>query len=484
MAGSGVVVIGLGPAGYALVDPASRELLGDPNRRVIARTLRHPAVAELAELRPVESGDDLYEAGASFEEVYDALAERVVQAGRTEEVIFAVPGSPTMGEFTVPRIRARAAAAGISVEVRGAASFVDAICLDLGIDPLEKGLQILDGRDLPDPLWLDAPTIIAQVDLPVVLADALSRLESVLPADVPVTVITDAGSPGVHVSSALPHQINPEVAGLRTSLFVDGPAGGLPGVISTMRRLRRECPWDREQTHHSIVSNLIEEAHELADALAALPPGAPTVEAAGDGAYGEVEEELGDVLLQVLFHVVMGESVGALRIDDVAETLRRKLVHRHPHVFGEAEAGTAEDVRRVWDDVKEREKPSDSLMDGVAMGVPSFVRAEKLQSRAARAGFDWPSPDRVSAKVREELDELDEAVADDDRKAIEAELGDLLFSVVNLARHLDADPEVALRRATGKFERRFRAMEAGGQVTGVSLDELERRWKGAKEDER
>lgn len=208
------------------------------------------------------------------------------------------------------------------------------------------------------------------------------------------------------------------------------------------------------------------------------------MEAAGDGAYGEVEEELGDVLLQVLFHVVMGESVGALRIDDVAETLRRKLVHRHPHVFGEAEAGTAEDVRRVWDDVKEREKPSDSLMDGVAMGVPSFVRAEKLQSRAARAGFDWPSPDRVSAKVREELDELDEAVADDDRKAIEAELGDLLFSVVNLARHLDADPEVALRRATGKFERRFRAMEAGGQVTGVSLDELERRWKGAKEDER
>ncbi len=482
MTGPGVVIIGLGPAGLTLVDPVSRALLEDPSRRLLVRTLRHPSVAELVELRPVESGDDLYEAAASFEDVYDALADRVVEAARTHPVIFAVPGSPHVGEFTVPRIRARAEALGLPVEIRGAPSFLDAMCADLGIDPLLRGLQILDGRDLPDPLWLDAPTIIAQVDLPVVMADVADRLERVLPDDAVVSVVIDAGSPDVRIIKTPVRHIDPNLAGLRTSLFIEGEAGGLPGAIATMRRLRQECPWDREQTHHSIVANLIEEAHELADALAALPSDAPTESAVGEGAYGEVEEELGDVLLQVLFHVVMGESVGALRLDDVAETLRRKLVHRHPHVFGDTEAGTPEEVRRVWDAVKAAEKPAGSLMDGIPRGVPSFIRAGKVQAKASQAGFDWLSPSQVAAKVREELDELAEAVESQDVDAVEEELGDILFSVVNLARHVEVDPEVALRRSTGKFERRFRAMEAIGEVSGVALDELERRWQGTKND--
>lgn len=486
MARPDITIVGLGPAGLDLVDPANLGLLLDPSVRVLVRTTRHPAAHELTAQRVVESGDDLYEVCDTFEEVYGQLASRVVEAAAAGRVVFAVPGSPNVGEFTVPLIRSLADEAGLSVEMRGGPSFVDAMCADLGIDPLADGLQILDGRDLPDPIWLGVPTIIAQVDLPIVLGDVLERLSRVMPPGAPISVVIDAGGVDARVIRGTPESIDPQLAGLRTSLFVEG-GGGLAGVIGAMRRLRRECPWDREQTHHSIVSNLIEEAHELADALSALSATAPSAADVGDGAYGEVEDELGDVLLQVLFHITMGEEIGALRFDDVAETLRLKLVRRHPHVFGEREAGTAAEVRRIWEEVKTEEQATQhgiaSLMDGVSAGLPSLVRADKLQGRAASAGFDWATPAEVADKVREELDELAVAVAAGDPAAVEEELGDVLLAVVNLARHTHADAEAALRRAAGKFEHRFRAMEASGSLAGLSLDELEARWQRAKADE-
>lgn len=471
-----ILIVGLGPADWDRTSPDAREALLDPARTVIVRTRRHPAVATLASHRSVVDGDDLYDEADTFEDVYDRLAERVISAAADQPVAFAVPGSPAVGEFTVPRIRALAGARGLTVSVMPGESFVDATCLAVGIDPLERGLQVLDGRALPDPLALGVPTIIAQVDVPVVAADVVARLSDVLDADTEITVVRDAGGADEMIERLDLGRVRPDVAGIRTSFVVDAPSGGWYGVVDVMRHLRAECPWDRDQTHVSLVSNLVEETHELIDAIAALSPGE-----VDHGVYADVEEELGDVLLQVLFHAAIGEEVGALSVDRIAETLRQKLIRRHPHVFGDLEAANAADVRSTWDAVKAREKgPAASVLDGIPTGLPALGRAEDVQRRAARVGFDWPDLDGVVDKVREELAEVMAADAPD---AVAHELGDLLFAVINLARHVDADPEVALRQTIHRFERRFRWMEAQRDLGSASLDDLERLWQDAKRQE-
>jgi MazG family protein len=258
-------------------------------------------------------------------------------------------------------------------------------------------------------------------------------------------------------------------------MFIDSEPGGLIGAVRTMAVLREECPWDREQTHQSLVKYLVEESYELIDAVSRL--GADENDLV---TYAEVEDELGDVLLSVLFHAAIARQNGVFDIDDVAEVMRQKLVRRHPHVFGDIDAETAADVKRNWDQIKDDERGArrDSLMDGVPPGMPALQRASKIQNRAAKAGFDWDEAAAVLPKVREEVDEL-EAVLDDPTRA-ESELGDVLFSVVNLARHLGVDGEVALRGAIERFETRFRQMEAAGPLDGLSLGDLNERWEEAK----
>jgi MazG family protein len=248
-----------------------------------------------------------------------------------------------------------------------------------------------------------------------------------------------------------------------------------------MRRLRTECPWDAEQTHQSILPNLVEEAYELYDALEAVGEGVPGEGVEPDwGAYADVEEELGDVLLQVLFHTTMGEEIGGVSLEGVVSELRLKLIRRHPHVFGDVEAGTAQDTLERWEKIKIEEKGRESALDGVPRSLPSVPRAEKLQKRAARVGFDWDEIGPVLGKVHEELGELEEAMG---TPHAEHELGDLLFSVVNLARHLDLDPELAARRAVDRFEQRFRQVEvlADRSLGEMTLEEMDVLWEKAKE---
>ncbi|HSL26291.1 MAG TPA: nucleoside triphosphate pyrophosphohydrolase, partial [Acidimicrobiia bacterium] len=268
--------------------------------------------------------------------------------------------------------------------------------------------------------------------------------------------------------------VDPGLAGIRTSLFLDPDPGGLVGVIRTMARLREECPWDRRQTHESLVKNLIEETYEL-------------VEAIGSGSDGAMEDELGDVLLQVLFHANIARQDGAFDIEDVAEALRQKLVRRHPHVFGEVEVETAEQVKANWEQIKRNEQAQrdekgargGSILDEIPRGLPALERAARIQRRAAEIGFDWPEVSPVLDKVLEETEEVRTVLAD--RAAVGDEIGDLLFSVVNLARHLEVEPELALRRAIQRFTIRFRSMEAAGPLEGLSLDEMDRLWESAKQ---
>ena len=474
-----ITIVGLGPGDYERIPIEIRQRLLDPDVRVMIRTLEHPAARHLSELRAVESGDDLYESAETFDAVYQRLAERVVEAGTKAPIVFAVPGSPLVGERTPGMIRELAISAGVEVEVIGGESFLDLVLSEVGVDPIGDGLVVLNGHHLPDPLLLHLPTIITQVDVPMVLIDVREALARLLPAETPVTVLIDLGTEQARVETVALEALGGEHAGLRTSLFLKAMRVGLPGLIDTMRQLRAECPWDREQTHHSLVRNLVEETYELVEALTRLPVEAP----AGEPdfvAYEEVEDEVGDVLLQVLFHSTMASEAGAFDIEDVAERLREKLVRRHPHVFGEVEAATAQAVLENWEKIKQEEKQRDSLMDDVPAGLPGMERAAKLQRRATTVGFDWDGPDQVMDKVREEVAELDQALGD--RVEAEHELGDLLFTVVNLARHLHIDPEIALRRAADRFGGRFRRMEQSGDLALLSPLELDELWEAAKVD--
>ena len=466
-----ITVIGLGPGTLDRVSAPVRDLLLTEGRRVIARTRDHPALAELAEHREVVFCDDLYESSDSFDEVYSAIAERVLAAAAVGHVIYAVPGSPAIGEFAVQRILA----AADDVEVIAGESFVDAVLAEIGYDPLDRGLQILNGHHLPDPLVLDKPTLIGHLDRPEIMADVLDAVGRVIVEGSMVTVLAGVGASDAVVRTGIVESLDVDLAGLRTSMFVDAVPGGLIGAVQVMRRLRDECPWDREQTHQSLVKNLVEEVYELIEAIGRLPR-----EGIDWVAYAGVEDELGDVLLQVLFHEAIARQKGAFDIDGAAEVLRQKLVRRHPHVFGGVEVDDASEVKMNWDRIKEAEAggPSESVLDGVAEGLPGLQRASKVQNRAAKVGFDWETAQQVLPKVREETDELERAMSGDGD--IDAELGDLLFSVVNLARHLDIDPELALRRATSTFEQRFRRMERSGPLEGLDLDALNRRWNSAK----
>jgi len=462
-------IVGLGPAGWDRLAGDIRQYLLDPAVTVVVRTLEHPAATELAARRTVVDCDDLYRSAPDFAAVYAGIVDRVRELATTGPVIYAVPGSPLVGETAV-----RTLVAGGGVAVIPGESFLDLALLRTGIDPLARGLQMLDAHDLGYPLLLHVPTLISQVDTPVSLLAVRDALLALLGAETPIVRLADLGSPDEVVETIALEDLRPEHAGLRVTLLVDVPAPGWPGLVQTNARLRRECPWDREQTHHTLARHLLEESHEALAALESLPPGAPGGEP-DVAAYVEVEEELGDLLLQVVFHANLASEAGMFAIEEVAEAVRRKLVARHPHVFGEVDAETAAQVLANWDRLKTAEKGRESVLDGIPTALPALARSDSLQRRAAGAGFDWPDLSGVIAKVHEEIAEVLAEGADRTH-----EIGDLLFSVVNLARRLEVDPEQALRRAADRFDRRFRAVEASGAKT---LEEMEGEWERAKGEE-
>lgn len=477
-----LVVVGLGPAGLDQVSARTLSVLEDPMWDVVVRTSHHPAVAELAARRSIRSCDDLYERGSDFDGVYGAIADRVIETALAGPTVYAVPGSAVVGERAVVEIRDRAAAEGIQTVILPGESFLDLVYAAAGVDPITRRVKILDGRDMPDPLVFDAGLVITQVDRREVLADVAAGLSRVLDDDTKVMVLDRLGDRDEVVQAMDLADLSGYEPGPRTTLFLDPEPSGWYGLVVTNRLLRQECPWDRKQTHHSLLSHLIEEAYETVDSIRALSPEAPGGEP-DFGVYAEVEEELGDLLLQVVFHATLAREVGAFDVEEVAEIIRRKLVHRHPHVFGEVVAEDAETVITNWETIKGDEKSRESLMDDIPSAIPAIVRADKMQRRAKSVGFDWDEVAPVFAKIQEELGEL--AAEAHDRVRATEELGDLMFAVVNLARHLGVDAELALAGASDRFADRFRSMErdARAQNRGLqdhSLEELDRLWERAK----
>ncbi|KAB2639870.1 MAG: nucleoside triphosphate pyrophosphohydrolase [Verrucomicrobia bacterium] len=255
-----------------------------------------------------------------------------------------------------------------------------------------------------------------------------------------------------------------------------GPARQLARLRAIMHRLRAPggCPWDAEQSHASLIPNLIEEAYETVDTIQR-------------GDFNHLREELGDLLLQVVFHSELAEEAGHFNLDDVAREISDKLIRRHPHVFAQSAAATSDAVLQQWDEIKRMEKGATDqpYLYGIGHGLPALMRAAKLQKKAAKVGFDWPDEAGVLAKIREEAAELDHAIAAGDPQAIAEETGDLLFSVVNLLRFRQLDPELVMAAANTKFEHRFATMQQLLQAADLSLEaatleQMEAAWQHAK----
>jgi MazG family protein len=227
-------------------------------------------------------------------------------------------------------------------------------------------------------------------------------------------------------------------------------------LVETIRRIRRECPWDKEQTHESLRKYLIEECFEAAEAIDKKDP-------------KRLKEELGDILIQVIFHSILAEEEGSFKLSDVLKETKEKLIRRHPHVFGSRNLQTGEEVLKQWEEIK-NEEGRDSVLAGVPRDLPALLKAYRITEKAKAVGFDWERAEDVWMKVEEEIGELKEAI--DKKERVEEEIGDIMFVLVNLSRHLGIDPESALRKATGRFIERFSQIEARAREKGISLEEM------------
>ena len=438
-----VVVCGLGPGPADLVTAATVDAVARITHRYL-RTARHPSAGVVG---AATAFDALYETAATFDEVYDGIVEALVSAAAEHgEVLYAVPGSPTVAESSVERLRADGR---VEVEVQPALSFLDLAWDRLGVDPLDAGVRLVDGhRFATEAAGERGPLLVAQCDSRDVLSDVkllLGEAESETDAaaePATVVVLQRLGLPDEHVVAVPWDELDRDVAPDHlTSVYVPRLAAPIAGEVAAfaevVRRLRRDCPWDREQDHHSLRRHLLEEAYEVLEAIDHLDVDAGT-------GFDELEEELGDLLFQVVFHATLAAEEGRFTLADVARGIHDKLVHRHPHVFGDAEATTSAELTVTWEQAKKLEKGRASVMDGIPATLPALLYALKVQKRAASEGVDWRDLVEPSAGG-------DAAPGDD--------LGLRLLTLVDEARAAGDDPESALRIAAEHVRDRYRARD-------------------------
>jgi tetrapyrrole methylase family protein/MazG family protein len=358
-------------------------------------------------------------------------------------------------------------------------SFLDLAWLRLGVDPTAgPGARAVDGQALPAALPA-GPVLISHCHNRLVLSDVKLALLERLPGDAPVTVLARLGLPDESVTTValedLDRAVEPDHL---TSVFADLPPGG-PGeawerLVALIERLRAPggCPWDAEQTHHTLARHLIEEAYEVIEAIEALPATAPAPgpEPVPEGAYEHLEEELGDLACQVVFHATFAREAGAFTVTDVLTGIHDKLVRRHPHVFADVAVSGADEVVANWEVIKREEKGRASLMDGVSRHLPSLLYAHKLYRKAGSAGLTFGTADDARARVQSELAALDGGEASSDEA--ERHLGEALAAVVHLARLAGIDGESALRGWAGRFKARFQALEAKAAEQGTTLESM------------
>jgi tetrapyrrole methylase family protein/MazG family protein len=481
---AGITLLGLGPGDPRQLTREAWEVLSGA-KEVWLRTRQHPTVAALPAALEVHTFDPLYDNGQTFEDVYDLIATQIMELGhRPEGVIYAVPGHPFVAEATGPEIARRARAANIPLRIVQGLSFLEPTFSALGLDPYPR-LVLFDaltiGQAHVPAFPPDEPVLIAQIYSRVVAAEVKSTLTAIYPDDHLVRLVHAAGTRDQRVEDLPLYEIDrSEHVGLLTSLYapplVEGTSFESFQEIIAHLRAPDGCPWDREQTHATLRSHLLQETYEAVAAMDA------------DDAAG-MREEFGDLLLQIVLNAQIASELGEFNANDVIKGIYDKIIRRHPHVFGDARVAGVQGVLANWEKLKEKErKQADQqkgLMDGVPAALPALSQAQEYQDRAARVGFDWPEIQGVLDKVAEEVREVKEAT---DASQLEGELGDLFFALVNLARWKKVDAEAALRRTNQKFKRRFAFIEQNAKAQGkdlsdLSLKQMDALWEQAKTGE-
>jgi tetrapyrrole methylase family protein/MazG family protein len=466
-----ITIIGLGPGNPAHLTREAWDLLTHVDELYL-RTSRHPTVAHLPAHLTLHTFDGLYETVDDFASVYEMISEQILAlARRPSGVVYAVPGHPLVGESSVRNILARACDQNLPVDIVEGLSFLEPVLTMLEIDGLD-GLQVADATDLASAhypsLDPDRPGLIGQLYSQRLASEVKLTLMNAYPDDHLVTLVRAAGTDqGTAITVPLFKLDRGLQVNHLTTLYVPPlpGVGGLPTFQETVARLRAPdgCPWDQEQTHQSLRAALLEEAYEV---LAALD--------AKDDA--KLCEELGDLLMQIAMHVQIATEEGAFRFADVIGQIDAKLKRRHPHVFADLKVRDSVDVLRNWEAIKAKERAAigqenahRSRLESVPAILPALARAQAVGDRVARVGFDWPEVQGVLDKVGEEVEELRAAVEPEARAR---ELGDLLFSLVNVARWLGVDAESALRGTCDRFTLRYTQMERMARAQGLDLAEL------------
>lgn len=478
-----ITLIGLGPGGAGMMTREAWDWLGN-QAEVYVRTRHHPAVSELPASVNVYSFDHFYESGETFEEVYEKIVSTIMELSlQPQGVTYAVPGHPMVAEATSLEILRRSAEKGTAIKVYDGISFLEPSFTALQIDPFPN-LVIYDAIELGlrhAPVFpASSPVLIGQIYSRQVAAEAKMTLLGIYPDLHPVKMVHNAGTENQVIEEISLYEMDRSSnIGLMTVIYLPplGQGASLEEFHELVAHLRAPdgCPWDREQTHLSLRSHLLEESYETIEAIDNEDPDA-------------LKEELGDLLLQIVLHAQIASEEEEFTLADVLQGIHEKITRRHPHVFGTTQVSGVENVLQNWEQIKageratSKEKADKGLLDGVPLALPALSQAQEIQDRAARVGFDWPDVAPVLKKVYEELKEFEEA---DTAETKSEELGDLLFAVVNLVRWYDVDAESALRAANLKFRKRFKyielkAKESGQTTAALSFEEMDRFWEESK----
>jgi tetrapyrrole methylase family protein/MazG family protein len=480
---NGITILGLGPGDPELLTRQAWDWLNQTSE-VYLRTRQHPTVAGFPASLEVHSFDELYQNSDAFETVYQKIVEQILHLGRRPKgVTYAVPGHPYVAEATGPEIVRRAKEEGIPVRVIEGLSFLEPTCSALGIDPFPY-LSLVDALELGSshhPQFPPSlPVLVAQIYSKEIASEVKLSLMAEYPDEHSVRMVHSAGTAEQVVEEVALYEIDrsPHL-GLLTALYVPplGEDTSLESFQEVVAALRAPdgCPWDREQTHLSLRTSLLEETYETLSAMDAEDPQG-------------MEEEFGDLLLQIVLNAQIASEEGEFNMADVVQGINRKIIRRHPHVFGEAKVQGVQGVLLNWEKLKAAERKANDqveikgILDGVPLIFPSLAQAQEFQERAARVGFDWSEVQPVIAKVIEELEEVQTASSLEEQTA---ELGDLLFAAVNLARWYKVDAESALRETNQRFRKRFshiekRAGESGRNLSDMTLAEMDVFWDEAK----
>ena len=478
-----IKILGLGPGSWEAITLGAFEELKKVEK-IFLRTAKHPTVNYLVECGiKFESYDEKYETAVSFDEIYKNIAMDIIaKANLYDDLIYAVPGHPQVAEKSVSLLIKLCKENNIDYKVYPAVSFIDALINALNLDPVE-GIKIIDAFDLKNQL-LDkrCGTVITQVYDKYIASEVKLGLMEYYKDQSEIYFVRAAGIEGLEsIRKIKLFEIDRQKdIDYLTSIYI--PKGtdstkDFNDLLKIMDDLREEggCPWDREQTHQSLKRYLIEECYEVLEAIECED-------------YDMLAEELGDVLFQIVFHARIGKENELFDINDVINNICHKMINRHPHVFSDVAADTSQEVLVNWDKIKRKEQGINTYTDElkhVAKTLPALIRAEKIQKKAAKVGFDWTKVEDALDKVLEEYQEVKDVYNSKNREKIEEEIGDLLFATVNVSRFLDIDPDFALNYTIEKFIGRFQYIEENAMSRGVSmqlmtLEQMDQLWEEAK----